>query len=186
MASKTHLAFASLLVTIIVASETSSEPPAPPAQEIAPGKRWIFDANCEDPGNPGVLGRWVAVSPADCPPAFHDPRFELHTSFCSNGVNQHLTEMYGNALEEVWTFPELGHCLQLPSGLCPALQACQTIKPPATCQCRPSAKGPCRSNFQGKPFCYVEIPSSCPDLSKSSRWEGKWWSWEACQMGRLP
>ena len=29
----------------------------PSSQEIAPGKRWIFDANCEDPGNPGVLGR---------------------------------------------------------------------------------------------------------------------------------
>ena len=88
---------------------------------------------------------------------------------------------------QVWTHPELGHCLQLPSSLCPVLQACQTIKPPATCQCRcailtspsssltwdehrQSAKGPCQSTFRGKPFCYVETPSSCPDLAKSSRW----------------
>ena len=99
----------------------------------------------------------------------HSPTLTIRTTLTSS--------------HQVWTHPELGHCLQLPSSLCPVLQACQTIKPPATCQCRSSlsssftwdehrqsAKGPCRSSFQGKPFCYVEIPSSCPDLAKSSRW----------------
>jgi len=190
MTSKTSLVVVSFFffVTFVafVASEKSIDPPSPPTQETAPGKRWIFDVNCEDSAIPGVMGRWVSVSPADCPPAFQDPTFELHKSFCSDEINPGLAKMYGTALEEVWTYPELGHCLQLPSSLCPALQACQTIKPPATCQCRPSAKGPCRSSFQGKPFCYVETPSSCPDLTKSSRREGRWWSWEACQMRSQP
>ena len=120
--------------------------------------------------------------------------------------DQHLVELpSGHFLHQVWTHPELGHCLQLPSSLCPVLQACQTIKPPATCQCRSSlsssftwdehrqsAKGPCRSSFQGKPFCYVETPSSCPDLAKSSRWSlwkgcwPWWWRWQWWQRKKLP
>ena len=48
-----------------------------------------------------ISRRWVAVSPADCPPAFHDPTFKLHKSFCSDEINPGLASMYGTALEEV-------------------------------------------------------------------------------------
>ena len=41
------------------------------------------------------------MSPADCPPAFQDPTFELHKSFCEDEINPGLAKMYGTALEEV-------------------------------------------------------------------------------------
>ena len=57
MTSKTHLVVASFVFATFVAGEKSLEPPSPPTQEAAAGKRWIFDVNCEDPANPGVMGR---------------------------------------------------------------------------------------------------------------------------------
>ena len=41
------------------------------------------------------------MSPADCPPAFQDPSFDLHKSFCADEINPVLASMYGTALEEV-------------------------------------------------------------------------------------
>ena len=40
-------------------------------------------------------------------------------------------------------------------------------------------QGECRSEYQGKPFCYVN-PGRCPDQVASST-EGRWWSHKACQ-----
>lgn len=43
-------------------------------------------------------------------------------------------------------------------------------------------QGECRSEYQGKPFCYVD-PGRCPDQVASST-EGRWWSHKACQERR--
>ena len=56
MTLKTHLVAASFLINFAV-GEKLLDPPAPPSQEKVPGKRWIFDVNCEDSVNPGVMGR---------------------------------------------------------------------------------------------------------------------------------
>ena len=43
-------------------------------------------------------------------------------------------------------------------------------------------QGECGSEYQGKPFCYVN-PGRCPDQVASST-EGRWWSHKACQERR--
>ena len=58
MTSKTSSFVVISFFLTFVAGEKSIEPPSPPTQETSPGKRWIFDVNCEDPVNPGVMGRW--------------------------------------------------------------------------------------------------------------------------------
>ena len=42
--------------------------------------------------------------------------------------------------------------------------------------------GNCHKKIDGKPLCYVELPSSCSDLQDSTSNAGEKWSFEACSQ----
>jgi len=46
-----------------------------------------------------------------------------------------------------------------------------------------SGYGNCQKKYNGKPLCYVELPSSCNDLQVSHSSPGEKWSLEACSKG---
>ena len=52
-----------------------------------------------------------------------------------------------------------------------------------TCACKDLVSGGygnCRKKIDGKPLCYVELPSSCSDLKESTSNAGEKWFIEAC------
>ena len=54
-----------------------------------------------------------------------------------------------------------------------------------TCACKDLVSGGygnCRKKIDGKPLCYVELPSSCSDLKESASTAGEKWSLEACSQ----
>ena len=54
-----------------------------------------------------------------------------------------------------------------------------------TCACKnlfSGRWGNCRKKIEGKPLCYVELPSSCGDLQESVSKAGEKWSFEACSQ----
>ena len=54
-----------------------------------------------------------------------------------------------------------------------------------TCACKDLVSdgyGNCRKKIDGKPLCYVDLPSSCSDLKESKSTAGEKWSLEACSQ----
>ena len=114
-------------------SRPSPPPPRPKqaASQTLERRKWIWDANCEETTGKEeevTKGRWIQASLTDCPPAFHDPDFELHSSFCQDPPSPRLSWMHADSLEAMGT--ESGRCSQMPVSLCPVLARCGPIPLP--------------------------------------------------------